>query len=346
MPLPVKLKTWQIAKNIAALSMPQALFGLHDALVSFGTNPVAVAGSSDGVTGAMDAVDRWASDSSVIRAAPGSPHSWMVHTRANGSQFCIDYSTTGAGDITVVLSPGGLFTGGDESNRPTATDEAAMVNRAEVWKSGNTRVNVWHSTDGMMSYVIIPATGATSRRSLWVMGQLSSPYPDLPGAGNVLCVWGSSGAIVGDLCTQDSGGLSPEGTFLVVPPSEGGDPGSPGWMLTQFANYSGHGPIAYTPYAINEMTGAYLMSRTGVSRFDRDPGGSGSPDPNPWHGPFGILPDLYATSQAPGNPDGKHAPLNDTTDTDDNPIVGGARAWVKIDQLFLPWDGGTAMEIT
>lgn len=88
-------------------------------------------GSSDGVNGAMDGVDRWTSSfdpSLFVNAGAGSPHSWIVlyapASMTPRPYLIIDYLTNHY-QMTVRMcfaTP----TGGDNSNRPTATDEIAV----------------------------------------------------------------------------------------------------------------------------------------------------------------------------------------------------------------------------
>jgi hypothetical protein len=96
-----------------------------------------VVGSSDGVTAALDAVDRWrgtpytgnfadvGTAAKLVRAASGTPHSWVVlkSPDALGPYYLIlDYSTSADNRIAVIYSKA-TPTGGSITARPTATDE-------------------------------------------------------------------------------------------------------------------------------------------------------------------------------------------------------------------------------
>lgn len=83
-----------------------------------------IAGSGNGVSGAMDGVDRWSGSSSFPTSTLGV---WCVYENpATGAQDLLHVTNFGQNDYSFYHSPGGLFTGGSSSARPTATDETSL----------------------------------------------------------------------------------------------------------------------------------------------------------------------------------------------------------------------------
>lgn len=92
--------------------------------------------SSDSVT--AGAGDKILTRANLIWAAAGSPHSWWVDERPDGSQICVDCSNASSiNGLTVAISPGGLFAGGTTLARPTAADEFVPINNAAWGESNN-----------------------------------------------------------------------------------------------------------------------------------------------------------------------------------------------------------------
>ena len=164
MALPTLNKTWQ--RNINNVHLPEAMVSWHQKLLlaivngmlGFSSNPWTVAGSSDSSTGAMD--------------GPGT-NRWDTYVL--GVQVCFNLVWTQFPFNQIFMhmyaSPGGLFLGGDESNRPTATDEYDCQlfdggGDDEVWwcyingvPTENHIWHMWHSEDGEVTRVIGYAGG-------------------------------------------------------------------------------------------------------------------------------------------------------------------------------------------
>lgn len=136
------LKTWQIATLVSttgddALDQKDLEIKIKNRRIAFGH---IVAGSSDGTTGAMDGVDRWP-NTAAIPSFVVVP--WMVITQpGSGAQDLIWYSNFGESDWGFSHSPGGLFTGGNASLLPTATDSTVTAIR-----TGGLYANSWHGRD-------------------------------------------------------------------------------------------------------------------------------------------------------------------------------------------------------
>lgn len=107
------------------------------------------AGSSNGVTAAMDGVNRCtnAAGFAVRGANTTTAQSWIVITAANGAQTLFSF-TGGSDDIArISFSPGGLFiVAGTATFTPTATDEALISSTQSLignTASGDRLYDVW-----------------------------------------------------------------------------------------------------------------------------------------------------------------------------------------------------------
>jgi hypothetical protein len=241
----------------------------------------------------------------------------MVYTHPSGAQFCIDYigQIISGSYISVVVSPGGHFVGGNEKYRPSAPDEASMASR--WFYDSQTRVNVWLSSDGLTMYAVTPHTPSSTGRATWVLGSMLPPYPGLT-ASLVAGVNNSRSAWMQDYCANATFLDVPNAPFIVVPP---GSASAGSWAITDF-DCSALTNLAESGYGYNDLKAAYLMSPVGIGRHNYS-------STSPWNGPQGILPDFYAAATSS---DGDHIP------------AAGTKLWVKVASWVLPWDGGTAME--
>lgn len=115
--------------------------------------------SCDSVTAgtAGDLVNRWAAAANVVWANSGSAHSWIVlRSTTVGTSVellisCEGSSATGA-ILTVYISYASNFSGGTTTARPTAADEAVLLNGANWGASaaadGALKMHTSKSTDG------------------------------------------------------------------------------------------------------------------------------------------------------------------------------------------------------
>jgi len=201
MAAPVASKTWQVAPNLrvpgygAEHTVARVMMLLFkDTVTGFALNPWTIAGMSDGVTGAMDATDRWAVYTD-LQWGTGA-HSWVVFNHPTGAQILFDqkYVTTTCELNFIAWSPGGLYTGGDETTAPTASDERTRdptggcvvqdngISNLAVWNGNmshtsfdhlDTVHHIWHSTDGLVTYWAIFAGGICP--AFWQFGELAEP---------------------------------------------------------------------------------------------------------------------------------------------------------------------------
>ena len=86
--------------------------------------------------------DLWALPEDVVWNSTGNAHSWAVLTHdTDGYQICFDCValTNDPSRLTLVLSPGGDFSGGSTTTRPTASDEIIVLDGAS-WAASNAGV--------------------------------------------------------------------------------------------------------------------------------------------------------------------------------------------------------------
>jgi hypothetical protein len=133
MALPVPQKKWQIATIVNDLLGSSELNECSlerkkkNQRKAFGH---VVMGSGNATAGALDGVDRWATDADLygdfVHAGSAVPR-WMA-LRQPGSRAAdiVVHSGAGESDWTFVHSPSGNFTGGAVGVRPTAVDEVVL----------------------------------------------------------------------------------------------------------------------------------------------------------------------------------------------------------------------------
>lgn len=183
MATPTLVKTWQYNVNnimpvvaSTALQGQQMLYGIKTALTGFASNPWIIAGSSDAAAGAMDAVDRITASNKLTwtnGGDSGAARSWFVVQNTILGNFQVLFSCQSNGynpqelSLFIAVSPGGLFTGGSNTARPTATDEhilnvGASGNASGFWMSASAGLetvrqilHVQHASDGTATRIII-----------------------------------------------------------------------------------------------------------------------------------------------------------------------------------------------
>ncbi len=170
MALPALTKTWQLdPNNVIAMDASETVYGqkmmyqLYTMMTGFGSNPWVAVASCDGSTAGWPGPG-WSSYLSCVWST--GVHSWVVYEFADGQQllFDLDYSSGNSENANVRVSPGGLYTGGDTSNPPTATDEEYILTGSNGshtdtkwsgycsgfnWATQNTVIHAWLSDDGL-----------------------------------------------------------------------------------------------------------------------------------------------------------------------------------------------------
>jgi hypothetical protein len=172
MALPTKQKTWVISPNnrITFVSLIDTLsrlvFGLKTFLKASGG--YTVKGSCDGTTGAMDGVDRIASQANFQTRATiaGASQSWIVLTDKSGCDILITYQGASDDIARISFSPGGLYlAAGTPAQQPTATDEQLFLSATSIVNATASADRVWHawvSSDGKMFRVVVARSGVVA----------------------------------------------------------------------------------------------------------------------------------------------------------------------------------------
>lgn len=179
MALPTVQKTWQISANNRVTAgtkyttCRKTMLAIKDALVGFPLGAPQVVACSDAtvVPDYWDGVDRWTDYTKLVwDGNVANPKSWIVLERTDGAQLLLylnEYSTTNPDQCFMGFSPGGLYSGGDNINRPTASDECADFQISQVNASfdnwgilasdyySDIVFHVWCSTDGLIQRVAI-----------------------------------------------------------------------------------------------------------------------------------------------------------------------------------------------
>ena len=168
--------TWQFtALNFSVAAAGNALtehknvlLRLKNSFIGFAQNPWTVKGSSNSSAAGMDQVDRWSTTSDIVFNNSGSGHSWIVLGQTGmgvGFQLMIacNLSDSWGRYISVFYSPNAGFTGGSTTARPTATDEAPILEFASFL----------HGTSSSYSFkvhTLMTTTGSNTRFIVYYNG--------------------------------------------------------------------------------------------------------------------------------------------------------------------------------
>lgn len=149
------------------------------------------AGSSNGVTAAMDAVNRCTSAAGfAVRAAnTTTAQSWIVITAANGAQTLFAFVGTSDDIARISFSPGGLFVvAGTATFTPTATDECLYASTVSLIGSTasadrvycvwiDSAHNGWRATIFRSSALVGPLIGTELFDPAFVLSPVTVPVP-------------------------------------------------------------------------------------------------------------------------------------------------------------------------
>lgn len=225
MAAPALSKTWQhtysgghstnvrfVSSGTTLTDYRTLMLFIKNVLVGFSSSPWACRYSSDGTTAgtAGDLVDRWSSITTLVWAAAGSNHSWIV-LRQTGigstAEICIDLSNGTSSNATIVFSPGG-FSGGSLTARPTAADELVLLSNTTWLTSTGSAftgvVSVMQSTDGQCTRLIFWRGGFVE--CLWILDKPASAVSGwtTPFFGWIRGTSGASTATYAQLLTNNS----------------------------------------------------------------------------------------------------------------------------------------------
>ena len=164
-------------------SCRSAIWHIKDALIT-GDGAWTVVGSCDGSTYGMDAVDRWIDYGDLVY---GSNRSWIVLQQsgmgASFAQLCLfTTSNTNYTTLNVYWSEDVAFTGGDTTTAPDASGKLTLCNDNDAWigyaSSGNTtnyQINVYKTSDGSCSRVVLGRVQGPYLLSGWILDTIKNP---------------------------------------------------------------------------------------------------------------------------------------------------------------------------
>lgn len=306
---------WQFANNLVTAASgtlltdaQNMLFGLKQALIGFTHDPWTVISSSDSVS--TTSSDLWTDASKLIwNTDPYYEHSWIVlqQTRLGGtgtSQICINLYNS-ANQISITFSPTVGFSGGTLLTRPTATDEAALLNN--TWINSTSQGGVIHvqqSGDGQSTRFFVFQAGSLVS---WLL--LETVVTD---ASSLLTykglAWCSTSLPTLSYLTTTAGWMGTFGSVALIAYT-----GSESYSSTYVASaMSGVAP---------ELTGGYPLCP--ISAHSETTGATGR---------VGRFVDMWFGS--PSIVTGSTYPAS------------GARNFIQIGGLVLPWDGTSEPLIT
>ncbi len=251
----------------------------------------------------------------------GTRHSWMVLANtslATAYQVCFDLSGAGPG-ITVVVSPGGLFTGGTMTDRPTATDEKVVsttfLNRTAT--NVARKVHLWYSSDHQCTRIMICFGGLVE--GFLAFDKAQNPVTGWTNPATCMCLYNQAGsantfAVMAAATTINMVGNS-LGTGAAATSFQGST------TFEAYATNTALPTAAGIGTAVNAFNSAWPVMAMGIaSSSGRNTGRLGNIF-DMWHSPSGV------------------------TDADTFANTGG-NGVVKLGGQILPWDGSTAVALT
>ncbi len=329
MALPTKVKTWQYANNIGgnswlgsnATDAAFTIVAVKDALCAFSLFPYTVAGSSDGATAGMDAVDRWVDYADIV--LPGGTHSWIVLAQpafSTNAQLCIDFNSGTGTQATFIWSPTAGFTGGTTSARPTATDEKSSGVIDFFWAlPGNggfdNRAHVHHADDGKSTRILL--CNSKEVRS-WILMDVPQGVPSGWTDPSIFIARGGTGTSVPNENMSMAYWRSNQQVKAEGPVGD-----MPMWMSIPGFSTEGTDSGTYVGYDVwvgpDELTGEQPLSQIGVvCRLAEGLSGQRG-----WHGTISDL--WWTTRTVPG---GTGFPED------------GSKDFVTFGNMVWAWDGG------
>lgn len=323
MSLPTLIKTWQVSKNntvaaqgSVAATEKRIIRTVKNLFLAPASGAWTVWGSNSGAGtfGNNDGVDRWTTDTDIVKAGAGSNHSWFVLKQTGihaNFQLCFDCLGTFA--MSIVISPAAGFgtvgggANGTATARPTATDEIVLISNT-TWFSqvdAQHQIHFWQSTDGQCARLAIWRAG-TNMCTFWLFEKPRNPRTG----------WSNPSV---SIAKADTVGISNSIAVLNVS------------LVNGVAR--GRGTATMTITLTGEGTSAGLLanvSPTSSQTNDFD---------STWDfSPIGLASDTTSNK-------GRHGMLNDlwwaplsVTDADTFPNDANDRQFVKMGGLLLPWD--------
>lgn len=241
-------------------------------------------------------------------------HSWIVLRQTGlvaNCELCIDLGSSDSRYGSAVISRAAGFAGGTVSSRPMAVDEITLVSGGSFWgtpDSGfSSKLNVQMSTDGACTraWFMLDAGGYAVTR--WIMFdkvKAASPSWTNP----IVWLWADTSAegATEKTLTQNAPGYGYSGVLFPVALAAEGD-----------RDDAGVGTIFAT---VNDISSEWTIRPIVLVNELARPGR------------HGILYDLwYSKAAAGGNTLGSNFP------------VGGARDFMQINHVLVPWGGSGAL---
>jgi hypothetical protein len=185
MALPTLAKSYNFNLNGAlSSSYPTFWYQFKEALKGFSPGWTVAGSCKYTASGGMDAVDRWNSPTDVVYSGGSTQGSWVVLANAalGGLQLLVHPENNNYGspsNVTMAVSPGGLYTGGDAYNLPSASDAISLLYDVPFLVDGSTnpsaRIHAMMSTDGEKTRIITTGLGAS--RNLFMFEKAVDPVP-------------------------------------------------------------------------------------------------------------------------------------------------------------------------
>jgi hypothetical protein len=331
MSLPAIEKSWQIVPNMTQrntgplliLDRKNALCGTAFGGYSIALNAWHVVRSSNGVTVADS--DLWVTTSDIVLGANVSAtRSWIILENALGRQILIDYYGAVSREFQISLSPGGLFTGGTISTKPTASDELNTYGFASsIGVSGNCNQHIWVSADGRQTIMVTCAS--SSAVAMWIVGEAE----DAPASWANPCVM-YNGTCGDTVAPTSAWGREVVGYSAAHPVTGEATPGVNATirMVTECVDVTPVTAATNSPVNMqNEVSGQWDW--IDCSLFESEHASL--------YGVIGRWPDIYATATPRVGPPSLR--------TGDHYPSDGSRLWVQVDDRVLPWQGAPAMVV-
>lgn len=272
-------------------------------MVAFGSSPWAVAGSSDGTTGALDAVDRWTGPGAITFGV--SPHVWIVLTQSGWSNGQILIVADNIQGFDTYFSLSGSFTGGSSTTRPTAPDEfvASGYIAAPYGGAGGQYVShVMQTTDGSCTRIVNCSAGAPSE--LFNFETLGGP---------------STGLVLPTIAGRfGPAGLTPGSVLTPNTPWLNGVHSGTLWTALFCIDATGSQLMWQLTTIPNEISGDYPLFTLAIANVSQ----AG------FRGRHGFLQDLWFTVSAANS--GDYFPGD------------ASRQFIVLGGLVYPWDGTIA----
>ena len=189
MTLPSLKKIWTVSGNQAiagtgnVINDRKALFlGIKNKFLS-APMPWVVSASCN-ATATITGSDNLTSIGSIVNAADGTAHSWIVLQQSQISptfQICFEFSSATQSSMTIVVSPVTGFSSGSTTRRPRAPDEYIILS-SSTWfdfvnyvSSSDIVYDTWFSNDGRCNRVV--ALWQNNSRGMWMFDKVEdAPY--------------------------------------------------------------------------------------------------------------------------------------------------------------------------